>query len=164
MAILAELARATLQRRTEIGLTQEAVAALTGLSRATVNALESGRLRNLSLVKAENLANQLGLAIVVTGLNQEQRGDAIQAAARSASVSYGKELPPSVLEEALVEGTVPPGYIPHLRAVLDDAPVYVLAAMARELEERRGEKRTETWQRMRTIARVLKARRALWQS
>ena len=43
-----------------MGLSQERLAELAGLSRATINALEAGRLDNLSLTRAERLANTLG--------------------------------------------------------------------------------------------------------
>ena len=43
MVTLVELGQATLQRRQDMGLTQAALARLSGLSRATVNQLEAAR-------------------------------------------------------------------------------------------------------------------------
>lgn len=61
MAILNELSSMVKRQRSEMGLSQERLAELAGLSRATINELETGKLSNLSLTRAERLANTLGL-------------------------------------------------------------------------------------------------------
>jgi transcriptional regulator with XRE-family HTH domain len=162
MGILTELATSVKQRRAEMNLSQEQLAALAELSRVTVNSLENGKLRNLSLLKAEKLANAIGLGLGVTGMRSSREGKAIDTAARTASVSYGQGLPADVLEDALLNGVVPPGYIPQLRAVLDETPLAVLSDVAAELEREHGVRRRSTWQRMRTLASVLKAQRGIW--
>lgn len=50
-----------------MGLSQERLGELAGLSRATINELETGKLANLSLTRAERLANVLGYGLGVTG-------------------------------------------------------------------------------------------------
>ncbi|UUZ70718.1 helix-turn-helix domain-containing protein [Polaromonas sp. P1(28)-8] len=49
MAILSELSGIVKRQRSEMGLTQERLAQLAGLSRATINDLETGKIMNLSL-------------------------------------------------------------------------------------------------------------------
>lgn len=49
MAILSELSNVVKRQRSEMGLSQERLAELAGLSRASVNELETGKLANLSL-------------------------------------------------------------------------------------------------------------------
>ncbi len=63
MAVLSELSNFVKSQRSEMGLSQERLGELAGLSRATINALETGKLVNLSLVRAERLANVLGYGL-----------------------------------------------------------------------------------------------------
>ena len=163
MALLQELGTAVRRRRQEIGLSQDQLAGLAGLSRATINGLETGNLADLSSRRIERLANELGLAVGVVGTRHPPGHSASRSAARVASVSYASELPPPVLLDALRTWTVPPGYIPHLRALLQEAPVAILSDLAQELEQSDGIARADTWKRMRTLAAALQCDRKLWQ-
>jgi transcriptional regulator with XRE-family HTH domain len=115
MALLKELGTAVRQRRQEIGLSQQQLADLVELSRATVNELETGRLKDLSSHRIERVANELGFAVGLVGTRRSPDKSALEAAARVASVPYASELPASTLLESIRDGAVPPGYIPHLR-------------------------------------------------
>ena len=86
----------------------------------------------------------------------------MEAAARIASVPYATELPAAVLLESLRGGIVAPGFIPHLRTLLQEAPVSILADIAEELLRTRDIPRADTWKRMRMLASVLKCHRPLW--
>ncbi len=153
MPIASELSRLAKRRRLEIGLTQERLAELVGLSRVTINQLETGKMTNLSLVHAEKIANQLGYGIGLTGVKHAREpGTAIETAARTASVSYSDPIPPQVLRASLITGSVPPNHIPQLRALLDEAPLGVLSAVAAELEAEEDIRARSTWQRMRSLA------------
>jgi transcriptional regulator with XRE-family HTH domain len=164
MPLLKELGGAARDRRRQLGISQQAVAELAGLSRATINELETGKLKELAASRIENLANALGFAVGVLGSRPSRGVDALVEAARTASVPYRKKLPVEVLEAALREGSVPPGFIPHMRHLLQEAPVAVLAAVADELAERFAIPQRQTWDRMRTVATVLKCDRPLWQA
>lgn len=148
-----------------MGLTQERLAALAGLSRVTINQLETGRIANLSLTHAESLANVLGYGLGVVGVRRP--GDdlprALDVAARTASVSYGDAIPVDALRSAFLQGVVAPSYIPQLRALLDEAPVGVLADVVHQLEREGGAQPAVTWQKMRGLAAALGCRRELWQ-
>ncbi|NML42306.1 helix-turn-helix transcriptional regulator [Ramlibacter sp. G-1-2-2] len=164
MPLLKELGTAVRQRRQEMGLSQQQLASLVDLSRATVNSLETGKLNDLSSNRIERLANELGFAVGLVGTRRSKDKSAIDAAARIASVPYTKELPAAVLLESLKEGVVPPGYIPHLRTLLQEAPVAILANVADELRQSHDVPVPDTWKRMRMLAGVLKCDRRLWQS
>ena len=166
MPILSELSTAVKRQRSEMGLTQERLADLAGLSRATVNELETGKLGNLSLDRAERLVNLLGLGLGITGVKRPSHGQKdigiFEAAARAASVSYGEPMPPEALRQALLTGVIAPSYIPQLRAFLDEAPVSILSAAAAEMESENGAPRKATWQKMRQLAAVLACTRGIW--
>lgn len=163
MPLLRELGTAVRQRRQEIGLTQQQLANLVELSRATVNELETGKLKDLSSNRIERIANELGFAVGVVGTRHAKGKSALDAAARVASVSYTTELPAAILLESVRDGVVPPGYIPHLRALLQEAPIAILADIADELRQRHNVPKADTWKRMRMLAGTLKCNRRLWQ-
>lgn len=164
MPLLHELGTAVRQRRLEIGLSQQQLADLAGLSRATVNELETGRLKDLSARRLERLANELGFAVGLVGLRPARDKGALDAAARIAGVSYATELPSHVLIASLMDGSVPAGFIPHMRTLLEEAPVAILAGIADDLRRAHDVPSADTWKRMRMLAEVLKCRRPLWQS
>ena len=160
MAILSELGSAV--KRQRMGLSQERLAELASLSRATINELETGKISNLSLTRAEQLANVLGYGLGVTGLRRAKDENALELASRTASVSFGESIPPEKLRESLLRGFVPPNYIPHLRALLDEAPVGILSGVAEQLERENGVRAKSTWQKMRQLANAVGCTRPLW--
>jgi transcriptional regulator with XRE-family HTH domain len=163
MPILHELSSLVKRQRGEMGLTQERLAELVGLSRATINQLETGKISNLSLTNAEQLANVLGFGLGVTGVQKSRdASNALEVAASTASVSYGDPIPPKTLRAALLKGYVPPGYIPQLRTLLEEAPVGMLSAVARQLEREDSVPARATWQKMRQLAAVLGCTRGIW--
>jgi transcriptional regulator with XRE-family HTH domain len=163
MPLLKELGTAVRQRRHDMGLSQRQLADLVALSRATVNDLENGKLKDLSANRVERLANELGFAVGLVGSRRTKGKSALEAAARTASVPYTAELPASVLFGSIVDGAVPPGFIPHVRTLLQEAPVAILADVADELQQVHDVPKPDTWKRMRMLAHVLKCHRRLWQ-
>ena len=164
MALLKELGGAVRQRRQDMGLSQQQLAGLVELSRATVNELETGKLKDLSSNRIERLANALGLAVGLVGTRCRKDRSAFEAAARVASVPYTTELPATILIDSIKDGAVPPGYIPHLRTLLQEAPIAMLADIADDLQQSHDVPKPDTWRRMRMLASVLQCDRPLWQS
>lgn len=166
MAILSELSTMVKRQRSDMGLSQERLAELAGLSRATINELETGKFTNLSLTRAERLANTLGFGLGVTGVRKaKSEGDAasaLETAARSGSISYSESIPPETLRHTLTTGVIPPNYIPQLRALLDEAPLTVLSAAVAQIELENDVPRRATWQRMRQLATATACARGIW--
>lgn len=163
MAILNELSLLVKSRRAEMGLSQDRLATLADLSRMTVNKLETGAIENLSLVKAEKLANVLGLGLGVIGTRPVKgEASALDVAARTASVSYAEVIPVKTLRAAILNGVVPPNFIPQMRVLLDEAPVGVLARVATQLEQENDVQPKATWANMRQLALALGCVRGIW--
>ena len=151
-----------------MGLTQATLANLSGLSRATVIQVEQGTINDLSLTRAARLLEVLGMTLAVgeagTRRALARAYHALEVAARIASVSYREALTAGELRGILTNHEpVPARRLPHVRTLLDEAPVSILAAVVSELEVREGIARTATWARMRDLARELKTTRELWQ-
>ncbi|MBT2324217.1 helix-turn-helix domain-containing protein [Variovorax paradoxus] len=168
MSAILELSTAVRTRRSDMGLTQSSVAKLSGLSRATVNQLENGTIKDLSLSRANRLLEALGLAMTVAAPHRrldpaERKSPALDLAARSASVSFRTMLTPRALREILAGGAVPVDLRPHVFALLDEVPVSLLAAVVEQMYFEQKIERPRTWKRMRELAQVLKSNRELWQ-
>lgn len=166
MGAIHELGQAIRARRAEMGLSQAQVAALSGLSRQTVSQLETGAVPDLGLNKAERLAALLGLALRVdTGRARppgRHKMTPLMRAAATASVSYKTPLTAATLKRILVTGRIPEDYAPHLHALLDDAPVALLAALADQLHAETGMDRHAVWTTYRRLAHEVKSRRGIW--
>lgn len=163
MSTLAELSTVVRTRRADMGLTQAALARLSGLSRATVNQLEAACLQDLSLLRVSRLLGVLGLSITVAPQRPTAgKTPALELAARSASVSYRQPLTAAVLRPALMQGRVPAAYQPHVATLLDEATPALLAAVVEQLHAQEGVPRAQVWARMRELARGFKSARGLW--
>lgn len=166
-SVIHELAKAVRARRTDIGLTQSALAKLSGLSRATVNQLESGLINDLSLSRTERLLSSIGLSMQVAGSGQRnpktmRKTPALDLASQTASVSYRTPLSTRQLKQSLMTGHVPLEFQPHMHALLDEASVPLLAAVVEQVYEESSVEHQVTWTRMRCLAVDLKSKRELW--
>lgn len=168
MSAILELSSAVRTRRSDMGLTQTALAKLSGLSRATVNQVENGTIHDLSLTRAAKLLATLGLSVTFTvprpknALHTRSKSSALDLAARTASVSYRVSITADQLREVLTTDALPRDLLPHIHTLLEEAPVSLLASVVEELHETLGVERVQVWQRMRALARRLKSGRALW--
>ena len=166
MSTIHELGNAIRARRTEMGLSQARVAALSGLSRQTVNQIETGAAPDLGLNKAARLASVLGLMLRVDAGRPSSETRARMAplvrAAATASVSYKNRIAPTTLKRIVATGETSGKYIPHVSSLLDDAPVSLLSAVAEQLHEEANLSRETVWKNYRTLARQVKSRRPIW--
>ena len=168
MSTIHELGDVLRARRTEMGLSQARVAVLSGLSRQTVNQVETGAVPDLGLNKAERLAAVLGLALRVDEgrpayVRARGRMTPLARAAATASVSYKSPIAGTALKKVLATGKVPARYIPHVHAFLDDAPVSLLAAVAAQLHDETEISRDAVWKNYRNFAGEVKSKRGIWE-
>lgn len=167
MSTIHELGDALRARRAEMGLSQAQVAVLSGLSRQTVNQVETGAVPDLGLNKAERLATVLGLALRVDAgrpaIRARRKMTPLERAAATASVSYKAPIAGATLKKVLATGQMPEKYIPHVHALLDDAPVSLLAAVAEQLHDETDIGRDAVWKNYRSLAREVKSKRGIWE-
>jgi transcriptional regulator with XRE-family HTH domain len=105
------------ERRDALGLSQARLAKLAGLSRATVNQLETGMLIDLGVVKLAALMDLVGLRLEASARAPSRRG--LLMASRTASVSYKTPLAAGQLAKALATGDLPAALAPQLATLLD---------------------------------------------
>jgi len=172
MSTLHEIGNAVRVRRSEMGLTQDALARLSGLSRSTVNGVEKQSIGNLSISKAMALLESIGLSMHVAWSGTTAAPlhkmalparSALERAAATASVSYKPVMTARQLKAALVAGEAPQGVRPHLQVLLDEAPVSLLAKVVDEIHTEDGIPKPRIWNQMRHLAHELQCFRPLWQ-
>ncbi len=156
-----ELGLAVRARRETLGLTQQQLAKMAGLSRTTVNLLENGSLSDLGLRKLGLLADLLGIALVAV-LRSEPPRHALQSASLSASVSYREKLTATELATAFATGEIPDGRLAHVATLIDEAPVSMLISAVEEASSLTSVPAKEIWSHVRRWARHLNSPRAVW--
>ncbi len=156
-----ELGLAVRARREALGLTQQQLAKMGGLSRTTVNLLENGTLSDLGFRKLGLLVDLLGIALVAVPPSEPPR-HALQSASRSASVSYREKLTPTELAAALATGEIPDGRLAHVATLIDEAPVGLLVSAVEEASSLTSVPAREIWSHVRRWAQDVNSPRAVW--
>jgi transcriptional regulator with XRE-family HTH domain len=157
---VAEIGRLVRARRIALGLSQARLASLSGLSRATVNQLETGALVDLGVAKLIALLNLLGLSFFADASKTRQR--ALQSVSQTASVSYKLALDPTALAAALVDGELPPSITPHIATLLDEAPLALIVAAVEEVAVASSQSPKLLWKHLLQWAHDLKSPREVW--
>lgn len=127
-----ELGQAIRKARRARNLTQARLAKTVGISRETLNLLESGLVRDLGIRKVLAVLDELELTMTVEPISRPRRPNFLRMACTSANVSFKSALTEDELVHALVTGKVPAGRAAHLRSLLDETPADLLKGLAEE--------------------------------
>ena len=157
---LRELGVRVRERREALGLSQLRLARLAGLSRATINQLETGTLKDLGVAKLASLMDLVGLQLEA-GLRPGQRHGLLMAG-RTASVSYKIPLQAAQLARVLASGELPPAWIPHISTLLDEAPLALLVSAVEEAAQRTQVPPRQIWRHVVRWAKQLHSPRGAW--
>ncbi|HDR9133241.1 helix-turn-helix domain-containing protein [Burkholderia vietnamiensis] len=157
---LYEIGLAVAKRRAELDLTQAQLAKLAGLSRFTVNQLETGKVKDLGINKLIPLLSVLGIELTAKP-RPEQKG--LYKAAVSANVSYKGHLTEHLLANALATGQIPEGYESQLSVILDEVPVPVVVKAVEEAAKSSGMQPRKIWKNLATWSKDLHLYRRVWE-
>jgi len=128
-------------RRIALGLTQERLAALSGISRRTVQGLENCAVADLGFERLNKILSVLGLTFESPVTSAKKGASALRMGANTASVSYKGVLSAEMLEHTLATGAMPPGFEAHVGHFLDEAPVnYVVRAVMEVADHRQAQR------------------------
>lgn len=147
-------------KRKTLGLTQTQLAKLSGLSRTTVNQLESGALKDLGFSKLTQLMSILGLSF--DAKTRTKKSPALKMAAQTASTSYKKILTSEVLKEILKTGVVPDHFKPHVMVLLDEAPVQLVVSAIHEASLETNTPAKTVMKHVSSMAKNLHTHRTVW--
>ncbi|MBB3010026.1 helix-turn-helix transcriptional regulator [Cupriavidus alkaliphilus] len=165
--IPALLGNAIQRKRIALGLTQQQLADMAGLSRQSLNGIEHGSV-NATLQTMGRLMDVLGLAVDIQDPEESRRmrgapTRALWMAAKGANVSYTGELTPTELERALATGEVPSEYRPQVAQVLDEAPLQLVTKVVAEVAAKQHRNPADIWKNLRRLAQSLMVSRGgLW--
>lgn len=148
------------RRRLALGLSQARLAKLGGLSRATINQLETGALVDLGAAKLIGLLDLLGLELDAS--ERPQRRNALNLASRTASVSYKQVLTPHTLGKALLTGQLPASFKPHVATLLDEAPLPIIVSAIEEVARDSSCSTKTLWKHLVQWAHELQSPRGVW--
>jgi transcriptional regulator with XRE-family HTH domain len=155
------------RKRKALGLTQQQLAEMAGLSRQSLNGIERGTV-NVTVDSLCRLLDILGLSISISDPEAERQASgrptrALWMAAKGANVSYAGELTSELLEDALSTGDVPGDFRAHIAQVLDEAPLQLVVKAVAEVAANRHRKPAEIWKNVRALAHTLSATRGgMW--
>ena len=147
-------------KRKALGITQTQLAKLSGLSRTTVNQLESGALEDLGFSKLTQLMSILGLSF--DAKTRHKKSPALKMAAQTASTSYKKILTSEVLKEILKTGVVPDHFKPHVMVLLDEAPVQLVVSAIQEASVETNTPAKTVMKHVSSMAKNLHTHRMVW--
>lgn len=157
---LQEIGLGVRERRQTLGLTQERLAKLAGLSRATINQLETGTLIDLGVTKLAALLDLVGLRLEAGARAPMRHG--LLMASRTASVSYRMPLGAGQLASALVTGEVPPSLLPQLATFLDESPLPLVVSAVQEAAVRGHIPPRRIWRHLARWAQEMHSPRPAW--
>jgi len=157
---LYEIGKLVRERRDTLGLSQDRLAKMAGLSRATINQLESGTLVDLGVTKLARLLELVGLTFDAQPRATPHRG--LLMASRTASVSYKSQLDAGQLSKALATGEVPPSLLPHVATFLDEAPLPLVVSAVEEAAKRSRVPPKRIWQHVVRWASEVHSPRRVW--
>lgn len=148
------------QRRQILGLSQARLARMSGLSRATINQLETGTIVDLGAAKLIAMLDLLGLTL--DAAQRPQRDNALALASRTASVSYKEVLTPEALTDALVGGQLPASITAHVATLLDEAPLPLIVGAVDEVARHTHCPAKTLWKHLLQWAHELQSPRTVW--
>lgn len=157
---LSEIGQLIHNRRLALGLSQARLAKLSGLSRATINQLETGTIVDLGVGKLILLLDLLGLTLDAS--QRPSRDNALSLASRTASVSYKDVLAPQALAAAMVDGYLPESITPQVATLLDEAPLSLIVRVVEEVARHTQCPTKQLWKHLLQWAHTLKSPRVVW--
>ena len=136
---------------------------MAGLSRATLNYLESGREIEIGATKLLTLLELLGIRWELAADLDADTDDAIVRTALAALDDEGSPgLARDVLVEALASGRVPKDSRAQFSAFLDQAPAEAILAAVRAASQHSDTAPRDVWKNARGMAKALDSERSLW--
>jgi transcriptional regulator with XRE-family HTH domain len=143
------------------GISQKDLAVMVGISRATLNYLESGRDIEIGAGKLLALLELLEIPFgVPPGVDRDHDDLVLERAARAAA---GKaRLPRRVVVEALATGRVPDGADGPLATLLEGTPEPAILAIVRAVSAGSGQTPKAVWRNGRALAKAVGCTRPVW--
>lgn len=149
--------------RKSSGVSQKELASMVGISRATLNYLESGRDIEIGAGKLLSLLDVLGVPFAVpTDVDRTADDAAIDRACKQIAGKGRKKLPRRVVLEAFTTGRVPIGLEKEFAAFLEEIPEPAVLCVVRATSAGGGPSASAVWRHARALAKATGCSRKVW--
>ena len=159
---VSDIGAAVRAHRKASGISQKDLATMVGVSRATLNYLESGREIEIGAGRLFDVLDVLGIDL---SLDVDTGGDdksEVSAVLKAQSGKGAKRVPLAVLVEALTTGRMQVGWEPQVSRFVDEAPDRVILAAIRLVAEASKIPAKEVWKNGRALAKECSSARLVW--
>ena len=145
------------------GISQKDLAARVGISRATLNYLESGRDIEIGAAKLLALLDVLSIPFSMpTDVDRSGDDDTLDELLKGISGKGGKKMPRKILVEAMTTGRVPIGFESQVEQVLETAPEPTVLALVRATSAAPGLAAQAAWKNGPNLDKAVGSSRKGW--
>lgn len=147
------------------GISQKDLASIVGLSRATLNYLESGRDIEIGAGRLFEVLEVLGIELLL-GIEPDPQADAayLDGVLKAQAVKGVKKLPRALLVEAFTTGRLPVGFEVQAEKFVDLAPDQAILAAVRVTSAANALPAKDAWKKGRALARACGSERLIWRT
>lgn len=160
---VSDLGAAVRTFRKASGISQKDLAAMVGMSRATLNYLESGREIEIGAGRLLEVLEVLGVALAVDqAVNSGSDAKVVDQMLKAQAGKGAKRMPRPVLVEALATGRIPVGFEDQTAVFIEQSTDAQVLAAVRTAAAENGLPPKEVWKKCRALAKASGSKRTLW--
>jgi len=146
------------QERMSCGLTQEALAKVSHVSRVTLVNLERGKGRDIGAVKLSEIAENVGISLFASGVNV----NFIKMTLSNVNTSYKNVMSETDLEKFMLSGVVPTGLEGQVLHLIDETPVSLVTSTVKQIAAKKNVKPKQIWKNLSKVAAEIRSPNPFW--
>lgn len=146
------------KERTACGLSQNALAEASHVSRVTIVNLERGKVGDISAIKLSEIAENVGVPMFSTGKEM----DFIKVTLGNINTSYKKSMSASDLEKFMLSGKIQPGLEGQVMHLIDETPTSLVAGVVKQLSAKKSINAKLVWKNLAHVATEIKSPNKFW--
>lgn len=144
--------------RTACGLSQNALAAASHISRVTISNLESGRVGDIGALKLAEIAENIGLPLFSRGKPM----DCMKLILSNINTSYAKAMTVADLEKFVLHGEVLQGFEGQILHLLDETPTALISGSIKQIAEKKKIPPKKLWKNLAQLAKKIQSPNQFW--
>lgn len=146
------------RERESCGLTQEALAGVSHVSRVTIVNLENGKVGDIGAVKLSEIAENVGISLFSMG----RKVDFIKMTLGNVNTSYKTSMSKSDLEKFMLSGNIPPGLEGQVLHLIDETPASLVSSTVKQIAAKKNVKAKLVWKNLAKVAADIKSPNKFW--
>ena len=146
------------RERTACGLSQEALAEASHVSRVTIVNLERGKVGDIGAIKLSEIAENIGIKM----FSSEEKMDFVKVTLGNINTSYKKSMSVLDLEKFMLSGNIQPGFEGQVLHLIDETPTSLIAGTIKQLAAKKNIKAKPLWKTLAQVAAEIKSPNEFW--